>query len=256
MKKPKSGFINPDGPAAFTLFEVIVAMAVLAVMAGGLFASVRAAVQTSEGLREEMVRQRDVAAFDRWCDDFFASVPATSRLRARVRQDPGEDSYFAITVSGISCGLQNHALLNPQHNRIDIAVRKQPNGLTSLCVRELGRRGSGGSATRTDATGWVELLPDLDEVTWKFYDIQSGKWYEDWRNPRTKPGVIELTYHDRIGEQSHRSVFWVASLSSPTKPSPASKESEAATTATDTESSTTEETPATDSTPTSETPTP
>ena len=79
--------VHRRGCAAFTLFEMIVVIMIFVLMAGGIYATVSAAVQASATLSEENLRSQRLNAFAGLLRRTFHNLPATAKISGGVRAD-------------------------------------------------------------------------------------------------------------------------------------------------------------------------
>jgi hypothetical protein len=101
-----------------------------------------------------------------------------------------------------------------------IASRPQTDGRFTLSVlQDPGDASLRVVDTNTEFKGtWVPLLSGIDQIGWRFFDPQNGKWQTEWSDAGVKPSLIEVTF--KVAGRNHveRGVFrWpVAQTNNPT----------------------------------------
>jgi prepilin-type N-terminal cleavage/methylation domain-containing protein len=252
---------RPAGRAGFTLIEVVVAIAILALMAGTIFAivegSTRASVEIAE-LRQEDARVEACLAQFR---EMFAGLPGGATLELRlvesaplmqelvVRGAPGAFVFgddpahevpelafalrrYADTAPAASSTAGTASPFSRRDRRLegelaaagagaDAAAepmflglstpgffREPPAGAPAGAVtRSPVKRREGNQFVRPDREGrfWIELVPDIAEVRWAFYDPGNKRWLE--KAGAGRPPLVELSLRPRGRTSPVREVF-------------------------------------------------
>ena len=194
---------------AFTLVELLVALAIFAIMALMSYRTLDSAFQTRQHLSGETARMRDVALlFARLDDDFVALLDRPARNADNLLDDalrltallPGaEDASLVFTRSGFTGGSGQSAA--PQ--RVGYRVKED--------VLELVLWTSLDSAPRT-APRAHPALTGVREAKWRAMD-GGGNWQNVWRStpvgtssansaiaPSLLPAALELSITLLSGE--------------------------------------------------------
>jgi prepilin-type N-terminal cleavage/methylation domain-containing protein len=193
--------------AGFTLFEMIVVIMIFVLMAGGIYATVSAAVQASATLSEENLRNQRLNAFVSLLRRTLHNLPATARISGGVgtageglpqlvlRDAPG---VFAWGTGGPAAGT------------VVLAARPRLGGGREFSLLMLPS--SLGEVERRDALDrgrWLRLVPDLRTARWRFFNPALQDWADDWPEEGGRPPLVELSL-SLLGEEIPRSyVFWV-----------------------------------------------
>ncbi|MGB8354954.1 MAG: prepilin-type N-terminal cleavage/methylation domain-containing protein [Chthoniobacteraceae bacterium] len=212
-------FINPDrlsgengrarkygGQQAFTLFEVTLAMSILVLLAGALYAMVDASIRGTSELETRENRTQQLGGFLELCRKTFYSLPATALFEVRIVQQGenyGPELVFRNSPRLFSWGDEKNAT-----STTILGVRSQVGGLFSLSIlqdseKEIGSYLNGGTAKRP----WLVLVPDLRKVEWRFYEPNAGIWMSDWKDTALRPAFAELTLTTEEGAGKY--VFWL-----------------------------------------------
>lgn len=191
----------------FTLFEMIVVIMIFVLMAGGIYATVSAAVQASAMLSEENLRTQRLNAFVSLLRRTFHNLPATADISGGVRAD-GEGvpeivlrdapGVFAWGSGGPSAGTVVLAARPRLGGGREFSLLLMPSSLGEMERRDALDRGS-----------WLRLVPDLRAARWRFFDPAQQDWVEEWPEGGDRPPLVELSL-TALGDDIPRSyVFWL-----------------------------------------------
>jgi prepilin-type N-terminal cleavage/methylation domain-containing protein len=192
---------------AFTLFEMVVVIAIFVLLAGGIYATVNAAVRATATLSEENLQIQRLNAFVSLLRRTFHNLPANAVFSGGVRSQDGEG--FAEIVLRDAPGVFAWGLGGPSSGTALLSARPRLGGGREISLMLLP--GSLGEMERREALQdgkWLRLLPDLREVQWRFYDEAQQDYVDEWPEG-TRPPLIELNL-TLLGEEVPRKfVFWL-----------------------------------------------
>ncbi len=191
-------FTSRDLPArrrslgAFTLVELVLALAILTLLVGALYAIVDATLRGSAELEVKQDRNREMTAFLSLCRKMFAELPATVEFTARVV--PDGQRYSSELIFRNAPGFLQWGDAGNAFDATILGVRGQVGGLAGLGIMQ----DSTGQITSYLNSGantrpWLMLLSDLRDAQWQFFDPISGTWSKDWTNIAARPAYAELT---------------------------------------------------------------
>lgn len=191
----------------FTLFEMVVVVAIFVLLAGGIYATVNAAVRATATLTEENLQIQRLNAFVSLLRRTFHNLPATAIFSAGVREEGG-DGFAEISLRDAP-GVFAWGMGGPAAGTVLLSARKRLGGGREMSLLLLP--GSLGEMERRDALergAWLRLLPDLRDVQWRFYDEQQQEWVDEWPEGN-RPPLLELNLQ-LLGEEIPRKfVFWL-----------------------------------------------
>lgn len=204
MKNPRA----PHGKSGFTFIEVTVVLVIFILLAGGIYATVNAAITASAVLSEENLRSQRLGAFVGLLRRTFHNLPATARVSGGVRLEGGKGvpeivlrdapGVFAWGTGGASSGT--------------VLLSALPRLGGGMQFSLLTLSSSLGEQERMDALqdgNWLKLLPDLRDARWRFYDETQQDWREDWSEGMNRPPLVELSLQ-QLGDEIPRTyVFWL-----------------------------------------------
>lgn len=199
--------------SAFTLVEVTLAIVILMLLVGVLYAMVTATLGGAGRLQAAQDRNRATGAFLSLCRKSFLDMPATADFEARVVTD---GRYYSSEL--IFRHAQGLFRFGENGNDADsgavLGVRNQVGGLVGVALLhddddKIGTYLHGSSASRP----WLMLLPDLRNAEWRFYDADSRTWTKEWHNATVRPAYAELTLTTADGSCTY--TFWLPPLAKP-----------------------------------------
>jgi prepilin-type N-terminal cleavage/methylation domain-containing protein len=192
---------------AFTLFEMVVVIAIFVLLAGGIYATVNAAVRATATLSEENLQIQRLNAFVSLLRRTFHNLPANAVFSGGVRSQDGDG--FAEIVLRDAPGVFAWGLGGPSSGTALLSARPRLGGGREISLMLMP--GSLGEMERREVlrdVKWLRLLPDLREVQWRFYENGQRKWVDQWALPE-RPSLVELSMV-LLGEESPRKfVFWL-----------------------------------------------
>lgn len=196
----------------FTLMEIVIAMTILGMITGTLFALIQGSVR---GAAEIERIQRENSSINRFldiCRKTFTTMPSTATLTLTLL-DPNSPTTSGqeLTISGAphSFGFGFNPL---SYQDTILGLRPDPAGATDqngatlnyLCLsREdlIPQTDESGLAMRQETTGlsapdeqgryWMPLLPDVVTLKWRFYKEADQTWLEEWDDGNW-PDLIEV----------------------------------------------------------------
>jgi prepilin-type N-terminal cleavage/methylation domain-containing protein len=193
--------------AGFTLFEMIVVIMIFVLMAGGIYATVSAAVQASATLSEENLRTQRLNAFVSLLRRTFHNLPATAGISGGVGTDGGGLPQIVLRDAP---GVFAWGTGGPAAGTVVLAARPRLGGGREFSLMLLPS--SLGELERRDALqsgSWLRLVPDLRSARWRFFDPARQDWVEEWPEGGNRPPLVELSL-TLLGDDIPRSyVFWL-----------------------------------------------
>jgi type II secretory pathway pseudopilin PulG len=199
----------------FTLLEVTLALTILMLLVGVLYAMVDATVRSAAQLQEKQNRNQELSAFLTLCRKSFHTMPADVLFAARVV--PQGNKYASELIFRKAPGLFWWGDPKNASASTILGVRSQVGGLVSVAIlqdseKEITSYLNGGMASRP----WLVLFPDLRQVEWRFFDSRSALWSKDWNDTLFRPAFVELTLTTEEGAEKY--IFWVPPLKNINQP--------------------------------------
>ena len=222
-RRPKSS------PApGFTLLELVIAMTLIALLSGMVFAIVRGSVAAAYEMERSQRENDEVNRFIALCRQMFLKLPGTATVKIAVTE-PGDPMQQEFTVSGapeaFSFGINPMSYkdtiigLRPDQKATASSDGGQNIYQLSLSRQDLvptdstatpasaGRIGAEGTSLNDDQGRiWMPLLHDVVQLTWRAYKETDDSWNEEWSST-TLPQLIEMNIKLAGRAQPTRIVF-------------------------------------------------
>lgn len=237
----------------FTLIEVVVALTILAMMTGTLFAIIQGSVRAASQI-EQLQREND--SINRLLDVLrktFTTLPSAATISLALTDQNASDQQeltitgapntFGFGIKPISysptiLGLRpdpaarvdqaGNLLYNLSLSREDLIPPSDDDGVAPS--QEL----DGVLAQDEQGRHWMPLLPEVSTLKWRFYKLRDDTWLEEW-SESAWPDLIEiqLLMKDRVTPT--RMVFSLPTLTlTPGTGTPAASNTPPSTTSTST----------------------
>ncbi len=215
----------------FTLLEIILALFVMSLLIGSIFAIVNGTVQLTSEMAQVQQGEARLHGLHRLCDKLFTGLPSHTQVRLRTKQIGSRYlSQLAVRNAPQIFGLERRTGLGLTL----LETEEMRGGYLRLVMRwfteeemttwEKGRDESGKNT--------LVLMEDISELSWGFYQPESQQWepvinekqnfepslkgnstlpnIAGWR----RPGLVELRITLSSGEKI-RQVFWVPPVRTP-----------------------------------------
>jgi len=187
--------------SAFTLVELLVALAIFALIAGFAYRGLQSMLDSREAMQKETRKWRDIALFvGRMERDFSAVIALPASGGVTRRMAPVTQAVPALGVSGVALirsgsVLQENVLAAPQR----IAWRLNGNTIERLTWSSV-------DASPREEPTVVPILASVSGLEFRFLDT-NGEWRRNWNgSPTPVPAAIEVTLKLASGESIVRLV--------------------------------------------------
>jgi prepilin-type N-terminal cleavage/methylation domain-containing protein len=208
-------------PRGLTLLEVVVGLAILSLMAGAIYGIVMGSVEATATLAMVQSEDRRVETFLDRTRIALAHLPGGATLEVKVLESEPLRQEFTLKGIGQAYVWGDHGgwdkpavTLAPQRwpedrqpmdkrgkgadnkERFSLAMtvpdfyRENPDGEPAIESPLRSRQGH--QLVQPDVQGrfWLELLPEVERVEWRFYDPAKKIWVE--QQAAGRPPLVEL----------------------------------------------------------------
>ena len=172
---------------AFTLLEVIIVLAITALMLGAVYSLAQGTLMLADDVRRAERRDARMQAFTTFCEHLLAELPATAVLKLTTTDEHGQ--YLT---------------------RLEMEHVRSPFDETPECRVALLTQGLPGGGMRLMLTCQdtsVVLFEDLMQCEWRVLQAATQQWVPFW-SEGGKPKLMKLMMAQAGGEASER-VFWI-----------------------------------------------
>ncbi len=208
MKQMKTSFRHSTRHSGFTLLEVIIVLAIVALLLSVIYSIAQGTLILADDIRRAQRRESRQQAFVGFCERLFADLPATTVMKLRTTQDSGQ------------------YLIKLELDNVPSPFDGSPDRLVTLFTESLpggGMRLLLSCQRKTDAAPYVSivLFDELAQCEWRAFDPATRQWTTVWDSP-AHPTLMELSVTQAT--DTRRWVFWIAPneavmLSAPNPPS-------------------------------------
>lgn len=191
---------------AFTMVEVVMAMFILSLLVGVLYAMVSGTIRSTAALEERESRAQEISGFLALCRKTFHTLPSNAIFEVRVVPQGG--NYTQELIFRNAPGMFWWGDEKNMSSSTILGLRPKLGGLTGIGIlqdteEQITSYLNGGSSAHT----WLLLLPDLRNAEWRFYDPRSSNWEKIWNESAFRPAAAELTLTTENGTEKY--VFWI-----------------------------------------------
>jgi len=203
-------FAADESAAGFTLFEMMITLAIFILLAAAVFGILTGVLQSTSTLQDNQNHRDQVAALNAFLKKKLSEMPAQSTLVSYQRGD-GE----GLVQNGIIFGNVNLA------TAIDAKV--QANGYYTLRLATMPSVTLNGqvqdarlllqqSVTTDDPSlAWTPLITDIKTLDWQFLDFNQTVWVELW-NSSTNPNLVEFSMQPAGDLLPTSMYFWLPKI--------------------------------------------
>jgi type II secretory pathway component PulJ len=189
--------------SGYLLLEVLLALSVLSISVVMIFQIIRTTLKVTSDVNFLQTQQRKVDGIAELLRRNFDSMPSTCIFQTRDAEHSLElvfrDAPF--NFSWVNAGTN--------FGTVVIASRPQADGRFALSVLQdsgnaLDSYVDGGNEKKAQ---WFALMHDVEQISWRFFDVRTGKWLAEWKDSGTKPILVELTFKLAGRNHTERCVF-------------------------------------------------
>ncbi len=213
------GGVRRRAGRGFTLVEVLLGLALLGLLAGGIFAVQRGALTVSAEVAERETKVMRVHAFCELLRRTFEQAPGNARVNLMVYGGAGSDltevaftDYpLAFNWPGVTAGSKT----------VIFRTERAAGGLgLQAAVIYLDEEQSDawqrGQFDETKALGRLTLLDGIAFLGWRFFNETTQEWELEWPVANTRrPSFVEMTLQFVDGYDPVRLVFWIPTMANP-----------------------------------------
>lgn len=206
--------------AGFTLLEVVIAIGLLTIIIGMVFAIARTSLSLGNTIvrtqNEEMERQ----AFMDLLGQRFSALPGNTRLELKS-EDSGGRYLSDLTLQNVPLGFTwggqeriaktvQLSTVKRRSGYLDIVLRYYENEVLEGSASTFGQ-----SALDKKPFAEIVLLTDVAYFEWRALDGQSLEWQYDWEIQGRLPIQLELVMAIGAKGEEIRQVFWLPPKQNP-----------------------------------------
>lgn len=183
--QPCAASVEFPRQSGFTILEIILSMAVLALLTGAIYAISMAAMQATQETLEEQLTVRRLEGFLRITRDAFLNLPSNGSVYLDSSNSNGiPDLFFENTNSLFGIPSLGGGILI-------LSARTKPDGTRTFSILRLPKNVQGNDRDRLYQEGrWISLLPKVTKPHWSFF--RNGEWLDEWPKGAGRPQLVRL----------------------------------------------------------------
>ena len=214
--------IHPVRPrrAGFTLFELVLAMGLLAILVGMVFSTARTSLALGNTIvktqNEEMLHQ----AFFELLSQRFSALPGNTRMDLTV-EDSSSHYLSDLTLQNVPMSFTWGGEAKTA-KAIQLSTVKRRSGYLDIVLRYYENEILKGSeadsknrAAEEKPFAEIVLLTDVAYFEWRVLDGRSMEWGYDWDIQGRLPLQLELTVSIGAKGEEMRQIFWLPPKQNP-----------------------------------------
>lgn len=211
--------------AAFSLFEIVVAMAILSMIATAVLSVLWQAGDTAAELRYLDRRDEEVNRFVMLLRESIEGLPpdATITMNPAESSESGNHEMLlentpTAFVFGEMIGSAEEAYIamRPENSfegvpTYELALSRNDFFPEDTDGSGMAIRSGGSEDLVADEQGryWLPLLSGISAATWRYWDEDQEEWIDEWTDDEVLPPLLEFALIDAPGSNPQRFVFEV-----------------------------------------------
>lgn len=190
--------------SGFTLLEVVLAVALVAMVTLTIYGFVASNLQAIRVFTETGQRDRALEGFIEALKTQLLALP--SKGKSSLSGEPHKFGNFSSDEMQWVCGAGNGLFTNQAEGEYRVTLMR---GKTKDGVADLGL-----SRVPVDSSerirNWVSLLPEVQEMRIRYYDDRLNSWVDKWTDSAARPALINLEILRRGDAAAYVRVLHVA----------------------------------------------
>ncbi len=204
--------------SAFTLLEVILSMAILAMLAASVYAITSSSISAARTAMDQQLVLRRLDAFLRVTRNAFLNLPGQGSVSLQIGKGKGGEAEPRLILGKVQ-GLFGMPSLGGAS--LMLAAKARSDGTRTICmVRIPARLSDRELETALEAPG-IPLLPKVRKPHWSFF--QGGDWKEEWPDGSPRPQLVRLQLEVDEMPDPIEAIFYVPPVAAPQVAPPATQ---------------------------------
>lgn len=228
------------GVSGFSLFEIVVAMAILGIISSSVFAILWQAGDTAAEIRELDQRDEEVARFLSLLRESIENLPPQGTLTMTPVEE-SSSGYPELEIGNSATGFTFGEIVGSSEKTV-ISLRPGKGTPEGEATFDLAISRGDFEPKDTDGSGmvfgagaddflqadedgryWLPLLTGITAASWSFWDDEGKVWIDEWTDKTKMPKLLAFSMDDTFRPVPLRIVFEVPEqASNPAAATPAS----------------------------------
>ncbi|NLT69742.1 MAG: prepilin-type N-terminal cleavage/methylation domain-containing protein [Verrucomicrobiaceae bacterium] len=213
--------------AAFSLFEIVVAMTILGIISSAVLSILWQAGDTAAGIRELDQRDEEVSRFLALLRESIENLPPGGTL-AMTPAEESVSGYPELVIGNSATAFTFGEIVGSSEETIlSLRPGKEPPGggapafALALSRADFAPEDTDGSGMafragpddflQSDEEGryWLPLLSGVTAASWHFWDEEQQEWIDEWTDEEKMPPLLAFSFDDNFRPVPLRVVFTV-----------------------------------------------
>jgi prepilin-type N-terminal cleavage/methylation domain-containing protein len=204
---------RPFFSRAFTLLEVILSMAILAMLAASVYAIVSSSISASKIAMEQQLTLRRLDSFLRVTRDAFVNLPGRASVFLEIAKSSGGQPEPRLVLGNVQ-GLFGMPSLGG--GTLVLAARPRSDGTRTITMLRIPPNCTDRELEAAYESPGIPLLPKARKPTWSFQSPGAGNdWKIEWPQGSPRPSLVRLQFEMNDLPDPIEAVFQVPEISPP-----------------------------------------
>ena len=211
--------------AAFSLFEIVIAMAILSMIATAVLSLLWQAGDTAAELRYLDRRDEEVNRFVMLLRESIEGLPPNATITMNPPESSESGNYELLLENTPTAFVFGETIGSAEETFIAMRAEENFDGGSSyeLALSRndffpedtdgsgLAFRTGGSDDLVADEQGryWLPLLSGISGATWRYWDEDQQEWLDEWTDDEVLPPLLEFALIENLGALPQRFVFEV-----------------------------------------------
>ncbi|MEZ5325544.1 MAG: type II secretion system protein [Verrucomicrobiales bacterium] len=199
----------------FTLVEVVLGLALMALLVGGVFAVARGSLKVAAEVTENQQYSMKIHSYLELLRRTFEGTPGNGQVLLRPLDSRGSESEIAFIEypmafawSGIPAGAR----------AIVLRTANSPNGWLESRIFYLDEEQADeyiNDKRLDESAPSLMIMDQMKMLQWRVYDQRNEEWVTEWDEKTARPSLIELNVQFLDGSNPVSVVFWIPTVVNP-----------------------------------------
>lgn len=205
--------------AGFTLLEVIIAMALITLLIGGVYGIANAAMRLGASMSKARLSETRLTNFTQAWRAYLESLPPGIRLTCGLQKVSRGAAGRLLIEGGEPPFAWTRAVRLADAVEFSVIKGAGPQSL-ALRVTHLKRLEKPTVMDAYEPIAELVLLEDLEEFRWEFYEAAKKRWFNSWDPEKHEAPPLFMRLHFRFlgSPHEHEHTFWIANDLTPPAP--------------------------------------
>lgn len=191
--------------SAFTLLEVILAMAIMVLLAGAIYSISSAAIESTKETIVEQFTMRRLAGFLQITRTAFLNLPADGTVFL------SNDSNNTIPDLNFENATGLFGIASLGGGILTLSAQPSSDGTRTFSMLRIPKNVEGSDLDHFyQNASWVKLLPKVQKPHWSFF--RKGEWVDEWPRGSGRPQLVRLEMEIVGIKDPIESIFYVPAI--------------------------------------------